>query len=153
MGRPGQPDRLGAGEVYSEGRDTKQWLAHMYEEGREKSAKAGVPFPSFDEFWQAGIADVERGQLSVEPEAVAMTVDQHLEETVTRRPGSDLSTSIEQVKVSRPNAVAWGGVANHYFAALVAPSLADRERVIAAVLSATVPDDPQTVRASLHVSR
>jgi biotin/methionine sulfoxide reductase len=38
-----------------------QWLAHMHEEGRQKSAKAGVPFPSFDEFWEAGIAEA-RGE-------------------------------------------------------------------------------------------
>ncbi len=51
--------RLGAGDVYGEGRDTMQWLAHMYEEGRQKSARAGVPLPSFDEFWEAGIAEAK----------------------------------------------------------------------------------------------
>jgi len=51
--------RLGAGETYTEGRDTMQWLAHLYEEARQKSAKAGVPFPAFDEFWQAGIAEAK----------------------------------------------------------------------------------------------
>ena len=34
--------RLGAGETYTEGRDTMEWLSHLYEEAREKSAKAGV---------------------------------------------------------------------------------------------------------------
>ena len=52
--------RLDAADVYTEGRDTKQWLAHLYEEARQKSAKAGVPFPAFDEFWQAGIAEAKR---------------------------------------------------------------------------------------------
>ncbi|MGE5148806.1 MAG: molybdopterin guanine dinucleotide-containing S/N-oxide reductase [Rhodospirillaceae bacterium] len=51
--------RLGAGETYSEGRDTMQWLAHMYEEAREKSAKSGVAFPAFDEFWEAGIVEAK----------------------------------------------------------------------------------------------
>ncbi|TBR23630.1 MAG: Asp-tRNA(Asn)/Glu-tRNA(Gln) amidotransferase GatCAB subunit C, partial [Reyranella sp.] len=50
--------RLGAADVYTEGRDEMQWLAHMYEEGRQKSAKMGVPLPSFEEFWEAGIAKV-----------------------------------------------------------------------------------------------
>ena len=50
--------RLGAGEVYSEGRDEMQWLIHMYEEGRQKSARMDVPLPSFEEFWEAGIAKV-----------------------------------------------------------------------------------------------
>jgi len=51
--------RLGAGDVYTEGRDTMDWLAHLYEEARQKSAKAGVPFPAFDAFWQAGIAEAQ----------------------------------------------------------------------------------------------
>ena len=51
--------RLGAGDVYTEGRDTLQWLAHMYEEGRQKSAKAGIAFPSFEEFWESGIVEAK----------------------------------------------------------------------------------------------
>mgnify|MGYP000508561382 CR=1 FL=1 len=51
--------RLDADDVYTEGRDTMQWLAHMHEEGRQKSAKVGVPFPSFEEFWEAGIAEAK----------------------------------------------------------------------------------------------
>jgi biotin/methionine sulfoxide reductase len=51
--------RLGADDVYTEGRDTMQWLAHMHEESRQKSAKVGVPFPSFEEFWEAGIAEAK----------------------------------------------------------------------------------------------
>lgn len=51
--------RLGADDTYTEGRDTMQWLAHMHEESRQKSAKVGVPFPSFEEFWEAGIAEAK----------------------------------------------------------------------------------------------
>ncbi len=51
--------RLGSGDVYSEGRDTMQWLSFLYEEAREKSAKAGVAFPAFDAFWEAGIVEIE----------------------------------------------------------------------------------------------
>lgn len=50
--------RLGADDVYTEGRDAMQWLAHMHEESRQKSAKMGVALPSFEEFWEAGIATV-----------------------------------------------------------------------------------------------
>jgi biotin/methionine sulfoxide reductase len=49
--------RMGAGETYTEGRDTLQWLRHLYAESREKSAKAGVSIPEFETFWQAGIAE------------------------------------------------------------------------------------------------
>ncbi|MCF8533497.1 MAG: molybdopterin-dependent oxidoreductase [Reyranella sp.] len=51
--------RLGTDDIYTEGRDTMQWLAHMHEESRQKSAKVGVPLPSFEEFWEAGIAEAK----------------------------------------------------------------------------------------------
>ena len=35
------------------------WLQHLYELSRAKSAEAGVTVPSFDEFWQAGIAEAK----------------------------------------------------------------------------------------------
>ena len=53
--------RLGKGDEYTEGRDPMQWLSHLYGESREKSAKAGVTIPPFDEFWEAGIAEAEGG--------------------------------------------------------------------------------------------
>ena len=54
--------RLGVAEQHSEGhKDAKAWMAHLYEEARQKSAKAGVTLPAFDEFWQAGIAEA-RGE-------------------------------------------------------------------------------------------
>jgi biotin/methionine sulfoxide reductase len=51
--------RMGAGAGYTEDRDTMQWLRHLYAESREKAAKAGVSIPSFEEFWQAGIAEAQ----------------------------------------------------------------------------------------------
>ncbi|MDP9166752.1 MAG: molybdopterin-dependent oxidoreductase [Actinomycetota bacterium] len=44
-------DRLGFGEQFTEGRDARGWLVHMYEKW-----SAGLDFtvPSFDEFWAAG---------------------------------------------------------------------------------------------------
>ena len=51
--------RLGQGDVYTEGRDTMAWLSHLYAQSREKSAAAGVTIPSFEEFWEAGIAEAK----------------------------------------------------------------------------------------------
>lgn len=52
-------ERLGAGETFTEGRDTMGWLRHLYAESRERSAKAGVALPDFDTLWQAGFAEAE----------------------------------------------------------------------------------------------
>lgn len=52
--------RLGVAEQHSEGhKDAKAWMAHLYEEARHKSAKAGVTLPAFDAFWEAGIAEAK----------------------------------------------------------------------------------------------
>jgi biotin/methionine sulfoxide reductase len=51
--------RLGAADVYTEGRDTMTWLAQLYEDARQKSVRAGVSFPPFEEFWEAGIAEAQ----------------------------------------------------------------------------------------------
>ena len=53
-------ERLGAGAEHSDGRkSTQEWLAHLYEEARVKSAKAGVTLPAYEEFWEAGIAEAK----------------------------------------------------------------------------------------------
>ena len=49
--------RMGVGDVHSDGREINEWLSHLYEVARVKSAKAGVSLPPFDEFWEAGIAE------------------------------------------------------------------------------------------------
>jgi biotin/methionine sulfoxide reductase len=46
--------RMGAGEPFTEGRDVKQWLAHLYEPTRKALHAAGWDAPSFDEFWARG---------------------------------------------------------------------------------------------------
>jgi len=51
--------RLGASERYTEGRDTRQWLEHLYEGSRAKAAERGIALPEFAAFWEAGIAEVE----------------------------------------------------------------------------------------------
>jgi len=55
----GIAERMGAGKAYTEGRDTMQWLRHLYGEARDKSAKSGVAVPDFDAFWEAGIAEAK----------------------------------------------------------------------------------------------
>jgi biotin/methionine sulfoxide reductase len=44
-------DRLGFGDKFTEGRDAREWLVHMYEKW-----SAGLDFevPTFQEFWEAG---------------------------------------------------------------------------------------------------
>jgi biotin/methionine sulfoxide reductase len=54
--------RMGAGDVHSDGRTAGEWLAHLYEEARVKSAKMGVGLPPFGEFWDAGIAETKGTQ-------------------------------------------------------------------------------------------
>jgi biotin/methionine sulfoxide reductase len=52
--------RLGVGEHHSDGRATTQeWLSHLYEEARVKSAKAGVTLPPYQDFWDAGLAEAK----------------------------------------------------------------------------------------------
>ena len=46
--------RMGAGEPFTDGRDVKQWLAHLYEPTRKALHAAGWDAPSFDEFWARG---------------------------------------------------------------------------------------------------
>lgn len=47
-------DRLGTGAAFTEGRDVRGWLVHLYERTREGLAAHGLPAPSFDAFWAAG---------------------------------------------------------------------------------------------------
>ena len=51
--------RLDAEEAFTEGRDTRDWLRHLYEDGRMQAARAGVRLPPFDAFWQAGAVRIE----------------------------------------------------------------------------------------------
>jgi biotin/methionine sulfoxide reductase len=68
---------MGTGEVHSDGREIGEWLSHLYEEARMKSAKAGVILPTFEEFWEAGMAEatgtqeppVMLGPFRADPEA------------------------------------------------------------------------------------
>ncbi len=47
-------ERLGGREAFSEGRDSRQWLRHLFERTRSGLAALGLEAPSFDEFWERG---------------------------------------------------------------------------------------------------
>ncbi len=47
-------ERLGKLDAFSEGRDARAWLVHLYEHARRGLEKMGEPAPSFDEFWERG---------------------------------------------------------------------------------------------------
>lgn len=46
--------RLGAQHAYTEGRDTMQWLRHLYQAARERARPFDIALPEFEEFWAAG---------------------------------------------------------------------------------------------------
>lgn len=46
--------RLGAREAFTEGRDTRQWLQHLYEQTRAALQARGDEAPDFDSFWARG---------------------------------------------------------------------------------------------------
>jgi biotin/methionine sulfoxide reductase len=46
-------DRLGFGPRFTEGRTTREWLAHMWTRTEKALADKGLPAPTFDEFWAA----------------------------------------------------------------------------------------------------
>ena len=46
--------RLGVEQAFTEGRDSRQWLAHLYEPTRRALADAGCDAPDFEEFWRRG---------------------------------------------------------------------------------------------------
>ncbi len=46
--------RLGVEQAFTEGRNSRQWLAHLYEPTRRALADAGWDAPDFDAFWRRG---------------------------------------------------------------------------------------------------
>jgi biotin/methionine sulfoxide reductase len=50
--------RLGSLEAFSEGRDTRQWLAHLYERTRTGLADLGLEAPDFETFWERGLLEL-----------------------------------------------------------------------------------------------
>jgi biotin/methionine sulfoxide reductase len=47
-------ERLGKRDAFTEGRDARGWLRHLYAATQKGLAEKGLPAPSFDEFWEAG---------------------------------------------------------------------------------------------------
>jgi biotin/methionine sulfoxide reductase len=50
-------DRLQFGNSFTEGRTEADWLRHMYDEAADAARGQGYLLPSFDEFWESGIAE------------------------------------------------------------------------------------------------
>ena len=46
-------ERLGKRAEFTEGRNVRQWLEHLYEPTRKGLAERNLPAPSFDEFWKS----------------------------------------------------------------------------------------------------
>jgi biotin/methionine sulfoxide reductase len=51
-------DHLGAGDAFSEGRSSAEWLQHMWAQAREVGRTAGFDMPDFETFRQMGRFDV-----------------------------------------------------------------------------------------------
>jgi biotin/methionine sulfoxide reductase len=47
-------ERLGTREAFTEGRNTREWLAHLYAPTQAALAAQGQPAPDFEDFWQQG---------------------------------------------------------------------------------------------------
>jgi biotin/methionine sulfoxide reductase len=50
----GLAGRLGFAPAFTEGRDARQWLEHLYGDWREAMLARGQDVPAFEEFWEAG---------------------------------------------------------------------------------------------------
>jgi biotin/methionine sulfoxide reductase len=50
----GLAQRLGSGDRFTEGRDAREWLEHLYDRTSKSLELQGIPAPSFEEFWEAG---------------------------------------------------------------------------------------------------
>ncbi len=52
--------RLGCEGAYTEGRDEKAWLRHLYDRWREKLRTNQAAIPDFDGFWREGFLEIPR---------------------------------------------------------------------------------------------
>ena len=50
----GLAGRLGVGEAFTDGRDERAWLEHLYDGLARRLARHGIDAPSFEEFWAQG---------------------------------------------------------------------------------------------------
>jgi biotin/methionine sulfoxide reductase len=56
----GLAERLGCHETFTEGRDAKQWLKHIYDDCRPRAKAAGIDLPDFATFWAQGTIDLAK---------------------------------------------------------------------------------------------
>lgn len=47
-------ERLGCRQTYTEGRETDDWLRHLWDQARQRAGGAGFELPDFETFWQQG---------------------------------------------------------------------------------------------------
>ncbi len=70
--------RLGFAERFTEGRGETEWLNHMYDLFRQQVSQAGIELPSFEGFWEAGLAELPvRGKETVLFEEFRSDPDRH----------------------------------------------------------------------------
>jgi len=51
-------ERLNIVESYTEGRDARAWIEHLYAECSERVRADGIELPGFDQFWSEGLVDL-----------------------------------------------------------------------------------------------
>lgn len=54
----GLASRLGAYDIFTEGRSEADWLRHLYAQMVENADRMGIDLPEFDSFWTAGRVDI-----------------------------------------------------------------------------------------------
>ena len=65
-------EKLGVNGVFSEDRDSNQWLRTLYEASRERAVSSGIQLPDFDAFCRQGLIDLHELKA---PEPVNMLED------------------------------------------------------------------------------
>lgn len=57
----GMADALGIANAFTEGRDERAWLTHLWDISRQRGGKAGFEIPDFETFWQQEILELPGG--------------------------------------------------------------------------------------------
>ena len=51
-------ERLGRGDVFTEGRDEREWIRELWDRSRKRAVEDGFELPEFEEFWEAGVHEL-----------------------------------------------------------------------------------------------
>lgn len=51
-------ERLGYRDTFTENRNERQWIEHLYQQCAVAHRSKGIDFPSFDDFWQTGHVEI-----------------------------------------------------------------------------------------------